>query len=119
MMKILHLSFVILAVSGFIVRVILSETHPRILKLKTVKIAPHVIDTLLLISGLILVFQGNWLSMRYGWIIAKLAGLFGYIGFGVIAMRQRGLMKWLALAAALACLAYIGRVAVTKQIGFF
>lgn len=117
MIKILHLSFVFLSVSGFIVRVILAETHPHILKLKTIRIAPHVIDTFLLISGLILVFQGNWLVRSYAWIIAKFAGLFGYIGLGVIAMHQRGPMKWLAFAGALICLAYIGKVAVTKQIG--
>jgi uncharacterized membrane protein SirB2 len=119
MIKILHLSFVLLSVSGFIVRVILTKTHPRLLKLKTARTVPHVIDTLLLISGLVLVFQGNWLSRPYGWIIAKLAGLFGYIGFGMIAMRQRGPIKWLAFAGALGCLIYISRVAVTKQIGLF
>lgn len=119
MLKILHLSLVLLAVSGFIVRVILSETHPHRLKHKTARILPHIIDTLLLISGLVLVFHGHWLSRPYGWLIAKLIGLFGYIGFGAITMRRRGPVKWLAFAGALGCLAYIGQVAVTKQIGIF
>lgn len=119
MLKILHLSFVLLAVSGFIVRVILSETHPHLLKLKTARIVPHIIDTLLLISGLVLVFHGHWLSRPYAWLIAKLIGLFGYIGFGAITLRRRGSAKWLAFAGALGCLAYIGQVAITKQVGGF
>ena len=115
MLKIFHLSFAFIALFGFIGRMILSETHPRILKQKALKIAPHVIDTLLLVSGIALVFEGHWLSGNYGWIIAKMTGLFAYIGFGVIAMRQRGKIRWLAFAGAIACFAYIGSVAVTKQ----
>lgn len=115
MIKIFHLSFAFITLFGFIGRVILSETHPRILKQKALKIAPHVIDTLLLVSGIMLIFQGHWLSGEYGWIIAKFAGLFGYIGFGVIAMRSQGKTKWLAFTGAIACFIYIGSVALTKQ----
>lgn len=100
---------------SFVGRIILSETCPKLLERKVLKIAPHVIDTLLLVTGITLVFQGNWLSGQYDWIIAKFAALFGYIGFGVVAMRHRGMVKWLAFAGAIACFIYIGDVAVTKQ----
>ena len=119
MIKIFHLTFILLSISTFVGRVILSETHPAILKQKALKIAPHVIDSLLLLSGITLIFQGEWLSTEYGWIIAKIIALIGYIGLGVIVMRNRGSIRWLAFSGAMACFAYIGIVAVTKNPFFF
>ena len=119
MIKIFHLTFILLSIFSFVGRVILSETHPAILKQKAFKIAPHVIDTLLLLSGITLVFQGGWLSSDYGWIIAKIVALMGYIGLGVVVMRNRGTTRWLAFVGAMACFVYIGMVAVTKNAFFF
>ena len=119
MIKIFHLTFILLSIFSFVGRVILSETYPVILKQKALKIAPHVIDTLLLVSGITLVFQGGWLSTEYGWIIAKIVGLLGYIGLGVVVMRNRGTVRWLAFVGAMACFVYIGIVAVTKNAFFF
>ncbi|MEY3786928.1 MAG: hypothetical protein RLZ75_1135 [Pseudomonadota bacterium] len=119
MIKIFHLTFILLSISTFIGRVILSETHPAILKQKALKIAPHVIDSLLLLSGITLIFQGGWFSMEYGWIFAKILALVGYIGLGIIVMRNHGTTRWLAFAGAMACFVYIGVVAVTKDAFFF
>ena len=119
MIKIFHLSFILLSLFSFVGRVVLSETHPALLKQKAFKIVPHVIDTLLLISGITLIFQGDWLSTDYGWIIAKLVALFGYIGLGVVVMRNRGAVRWLAFVGAMACFVYIGIAAVTKNAFFF
>ena len=119
MIKIFHLTFILLSIFSFVGRVILSETHPAMLKQNAFKIAPHVIDTLLLISGITLVFQGGWLSTEYGWIIAKIVALLGYIGLGVVVMRNRGTVRWLAFVGAMACFVYIGIVAVTKNAFFF
>jgi uncharacterized membrane protein SirB2 len=119
MIKIFHLTFILLSVFSFVGRIILSETHPAILKQKALKIAPHVIDTLLLLSGITLVFQGDWLATEYGWIIAKIIALVIYIGLGVVAMRNRGTVRWVAFVGAMACFVYIGIVAVTKNAFFF
>ena len=119
MIKIFHLTFILLSIFSFVGRVILSETHPAILKRKVFKISPHVIDTLLLVSGITMVFQGGWLSTEYGWIIAKIVALMGYIGLGVVVMRNRGTTRWLAFVGAMACFVYIGIVAVTKNAFFF
>ena len=119
MLKIFHLTFIMLSLFSFIGRVILSETRPDILKQKSLKIAPHVIDTLLLVSGILLVIQGQWLSAEYGWIVAKIIALLAYVGLGVVVMHNRGTVRWLAFAGAMVCFAYIGMVAVTKHAGFF
>jgi uncharacterized membrane protein SirB2 len=119
MIKTLHLTFVLLSIFSFVGRVILSETRPAILKQKLFKIVPHIIDTVLLLSGITLVFIGDWLSGDYGWIIAKIIALFGYIGLGVVVMHNRGTTRWLAFIGAMACFVYIGIVAVTKNALFF
>ncbi|GAW87076.1 conserved hypothetical protein [Bathymodiolus platifrons methanotrophic gill symbiont] len=107
--------FILLSVGGFITRIMLAEFKPDILRAKVLKIAPHVIDTILLLSGITLVFQGNWMAGEYGWILTKVVMLIAYIGFGVMAMRSTGLKRWGAFVLALVCFGYIGMVAVTKH----
>ncbi|MCX7098564.1 MAG: SirB2 family protein [Methylococcales bacterium] len=119
MLKYFHLTFILLSVLSFVGKVVLSETHPSILKQKAFNIGPHIINTFLLLSGFALVFQGGWLSTEFGWLIAKMVALFGYIGLGVVAMRNRGTTRWLAFSGAMACFVYIGMVAVTKNAFFF
>jgi uncharacterized membrane protein SirB2 len=119
MIKMLHLTLVMISITGFIGRVILSETHPRLLKHKWLVILPHVVDTLLLVSGITLVFQGQWLAGDYAWIIAKISALLGYVALAAMVMRRRGTSRWLAFLGAMACFAYIGVVAVTKNPLFF
>ncbi|CAA9892600.1 Invasion protein expression up-regulator SirB [Candidatus Methylobacter favarea] len=119
MIKTFHLGFVLISIFSFTGRIILAEIQPELLKQKALKITPHVIDTLLLASGFMLAIQGHWFSGEYGWIIGKLFGLAAYIGFGVAAMHNQGAVRWLAFAAAIACFAYIGMVAVTKNALFF
>lgn len=115
MIKSMHMLFILLSVSGFIIRIMLAEFKPALLQVKIAKIAPHVIDTILLLSGIALVFQGNWLAGEYGWIVTKFIMLLVYVGFGVMAMRNAGIRRWGAFVLALACFGYILSVAITKN----
>jgi uncharacterized membrane protein SirB2 len=115
MIKIIHLCFALLSFSSFIGKVTVSELKPELLKQKAFKIAPHVIDSILLLSGITLVFLGDWLSGNFGWIIAKLLALIAYIALGIVTMKSTGTSKWYAFAGAIACFMYIGMVAVTKN----
>ncbi len=115
MIKHIHLLFIVLTISSFIIRILLAEFKPEILSKKILKIAPHIIDTILLLSGIALVFQGNWMAGEYGWIISKFIMLIAYIGFGVMAMRSSGIKRWLAFAGALGAFAYILSVAISKH----
>lgn len=119
MLKFLHLFLVGLVFISFISRIILAETNPARLHTKWLKITPHVIDTLLLLSGFGLVIQGQWLAGDYHWLMTKLLILFAYIILGMLSMRLR---KWrlLTTTAAIACLFLIVKIAVSKKIfGFF
>ena len=89
---------------------------PARLGQRSVKIVPHVIDTLLLVSALWLAWQLGAQGTR-GWLAAKLAGLVVYIVLGTIALkrgRTRG-VRLVAFAAALVTFGYIVSVAVTKS----
>ncbi len=114
MIKTFHFALAFLTASGFIIRLGWSYVAPDLLKEKWVRIAPHVVDTLLLVMGLWLASQlagGMW----QGWLIAKLIGLLAYIGFGVMALRGSGTLKVVGAACALLSVLYIFLVAFTRQ----
>jgi len=115
MIKLIHIVFIFSSFISFTGRIALSVFKPSLLQNKLIKIAPHVIDTLLLLSGITLVVQGNWLAGEFGWILSKFILLVAYIGFGVMAMRCSGIKRWIAFAAAVACFISIFIIAITKQ----
>jgi len=114
-----HLSFIFLSITLFTVRVLLSQFKPDVLQKPLLKIAPHVIDTFLLISGISLLVRGNWLEGDYAWVVSKFIVLLAYIGLGAMTMRSCcALKRWLTFTAAVGCYAYIILIAISKQ-GFF
>ncbi len=119
MIKILHLTFILLSISSFVGRIYLAEKYPEMLVQKWIKIGPHIVNTFLLITGFTLVFQGPWLAGEYGWIVAKIIALLGYIGLGMAAIKSQGGLRWKAFAGAIACFMYIAIVAVSKHAFIF
>jgi len=115
MIKLIHLIFIFSSLASFVSRMALSVFKADLLQNKVVKIAPHVIDTLLLLSGITLVVQGNWLDGEFGWIVSKIILLLGYIVFGVMAMRLKDSKRWIAFAAAIICFVSIFIIAITKN----
>ncbi len=118
-MLIIHIIFVLSSFISFVTRVLLLEIKPELLHEKFLKIAPHVIDSFLLASGIGLVVHGDYLaSGEYGWIVSKFIVLLAYIVLGAMTMRSSGAKHWLAFAGAIGCYGYILTVAITKE-GFF
>jgi len=87
------------------------------LRAKWVKIAPHINDTVLLTSAIILAVQMNQAPFVHGWLTAKVLGLLLYIGLGMLALRfaKTKPVKALAFLSAIAVFVYIVLVAVTKN----
>jgi len=110
----IHLFFIVLSFVSFNGRFFLLQIQSDWLQKKWPKIAPHVIDTALLLSGVALVYHGQWLEREHGWIISKLIILVVYVLLGIIAMRSRGLKRWVAYLSAIACFAAIFTIAMTK-----
>jgi uncharacterized membrane protein SirB2 len=115
MLKALHVALAYLTVTGFVMRAVWALGGSPLRQEKWVRIAPHVVDTLLLVLGLIMAYQLA-ISPFSGWLGAKLLGLVAYIGFGVLTMRasQRPL-QLLGLVGALVSIGYIFVVAYARE----
>jgi uncharacterized membrane protein SirB2 len=114
--KMLHMTCALLSISGFFARGLLMIKDSPLLQARFVKIAPHIIDTVLLVSAIILASQWGLAALQLPWLLAKIVALIVYILLGMLALhpgREKSLRvgAWLA---ALVVFAYIVSVAVTK-----
>jgi uncharacterized membrane protein SirB2 len=112
-----HVSTVLLSISGFIFRGILHFRGSDLVNRKWIKITPHVIDTVLIISAIILLIQSGLNLLTTPWLLAKVIALFLYIALGLIAFRfgKTAHVRMLAWSVAILLFAYICAVAVTKN----
>ena len=110
-----HMLFIALSVTFLAVRFLLSLKSPALLQSKFLKIAPHVVDTFLLLTAIGLMLTIQQYPFQTPWLTEKLFGLFAYIGLAVMALKGRTLlMRWVGFVGALAWLALVGKVAITK-----
>jgi uncharacterized membrane protein SirB2 len=77
------------------------------LQARWVRIVPHVIDTLLLASGIGLAVLIQQYPLVHGWLTAKLIALILYIGLGTLALK-RGKTRGQRIAAWVAALLVFG-----------
>ncbi len=110
--KYIHVGCVILSLGGFAARGALMMARSPVLDTRFMRIAPHVVDTVLLASAVWLTFLIRQYPFVQGWLTAKVVGLVAYILLGAIALRRRSIAAFL-LAAATA--AYIVSVAVAHD----
>lgn len=116
-MKSIHVGCVALSVSGFVARSGLMLADSPLLASRFARVAPHVVDTLLLASALWLAWAIGQYPFVDGWLTAKVLGLLAYIVLGSVALK-RGRTKGVRAAAAVAALAVVGyviSVAITRD----
>jgi len=120
--KIIHVICVWLSFSGFFIRGIWMLRGSPLLQQRWVKTAPHVIDTLLLISAISLAVQMRFSPLEQPWLMAKIIALLVYIWLGMVALRF-GRSKRVRVSAwlfGLATFLYIMSVATSKSVlGYF
>lgn len=117
--KHLHLLMVVLSVSFFLLRFVLSLKSAAILQRKFFKIAPHVIDTLLLISAIMLMLTLQQYPFVQSWLTEKLIAVLAYIALGVMAFKGRtAAIRWICFLGAIGWLGLAARVAISKQAVF-
>lgn len=115
--KLIHMTCVGLSVSLFAARGIWVLASGRGLW-RWLRVAPHIVDTLLLASGLTLAFLiRQFPFVNSDWLTAKIVGLIVYIALGVCVFRARQspAARWVVWVAAIIVFGYIVSVAVTKQ----
>ena len=120
-LKHLHMLCAALSIIGFIVRGALRLADSKLLQKKFWKIAPHIVDTFLLLSAIGLTTSIQQYPLTTPWLTAKLIGLFVYIGLGLVALRFAKTKITIAIAYlfAIATFAYIAMVAMIKTPIFF
>ena len=114
--KIIHMSSAILSFAGFFIRGVLMLNDSTLFKAKFTKIAPHVIDTVLLVTAIILATLSSQYPITHNWLSAKVIGLLIYIALGLWAFRfaKTRLQKVFAWISALIVFILIVVAAVTK-----
>ncbi|WP_100658333.1 SirB2 family protein [Alteromonas flava] len=121
MMKHLHLTAIVISILLFVLRFVLKQMNAGMLQQKWLRILPHIVDTVLLASALVLCVLLSQYPIVNGWLTVKLAGVIAYIVFGLLALKKAETKagQWGAFIAALVCLAITAKVAITKQPLFF
>jgi len=115
--KLVHQCAVALSVTGFATRGLASLAGAAWVRSRAARSVPHIVDTVLLASGLTLAWMLQLTPARAPWLVAKLIGLIVYVALGVVALRP-AVPRPLRVSAWLAAMATVGwmvSVAITKH----
>jgi uncharacterized membrane protein SirB2 len=115
--KQLHIACVVLSLAGFGLRGMLMATGSPLLQARFVRVAPHVVDTVLLASAIWLAWTLRQYPFVHAWLTAKVLGLLAYIGLGTYALKRGKTLRTRIACFVLALLAaaYVVTVAVTRD----
>ena len=116
--KALHVCTAIISILSFIIRGIWMMQSSSALDKKWVRITPHINDTLLLVSAIVLVIITAQYPGPAVWINAKIIGLIVYIVLGVIALKRGKtlIVRIIAWVGALASFAFVYATALHKSV---
>ena len=116
-LKHLHVACVVLSGLGFALRGWWMLNDSPLLRARLTRVVPHVVNTLLLGSALLMAWQSSQYPFAQGWLTAKFFGLLAYILCGTMALkraRTKG-RRVVFLVLALLAYAYIVGVALTRN----
>ncbi len=113
-----HIACAVLSITGYLVRGVWMMRESPWLQKKWVRVAPHIIDTILFGSAILLAIQIQQYPLVHNWLTAKVLALVAYIVIGAIGLKYGRTRKirvtaWLG---AIAIFLYIVLVAVTRQV---
>ena len=115
--KIVHVTCVIASSGLFLLRGVWLIQQSSQLSQHWVRVVPHVIDTFLLLSAVLLSIAIQQYPFTHDWLTAKALALLLYIGLGMVAIRhhrsrQVAIVSWIA---AVLVLGYIILTAITHS----
>ncbi|CAA0100657.1 Protein YchQ [BD1-7 clade bacterium] len=116
-----HMMLALVTFLFFLTRSTWAFQGSALLDKKFVKIAPHIIDTFLLLTAIGLVLVTGFYPFVYGWVTAKIFALVAYIVFGLftIKMAKNNTQRAVFFTLAVVTFLYMGNVAVSKNALFF
>lgn len=116
-LKLIHQTAVTLSIAGFFARGAAALAGAAWVRGRAARTLPHLVDTVLLASALLMAWMLRLNPLTTPWLAAKIIGLLAYIALGMLALKPGRPMALRAAAwgAALLCFAQIVAVAITKQ----
>jgi len=118
LLKVVHVSCAALSISGYLLRGVWMMRESPQLQKKWVRVVPHIIDTVLLGSAILLAITIRQYPFVQDWLTAKVLALMLYIVVGAIGLKY-GRTKKIRVTAwlgAIAIFSYIVLVALTRQV---
>ncbi len=108
---------VLLSVCFLVIRVIGVSVNAQWVNKKLIKVAPHIIDTILLASAIGLMVILSQYPVVNAWLSAKVVALVAYVALGTMALKgqKSALQRFGFLALALLCIGYMASVALSKN----
>ena len=115
-LKHVHIALALASALGFVARGALMLREAPLLQARWVRVAPHVLDTMLLVSAVALAVIGAFNPLRTPWLATKIGLLVAYVVAGSIALRRgrTPARRRTGFAVALLLLAGLFITAVTK-----
>ena len=86
-LKAIHVGAVALSGAGFFARGLGMLAGARWVHGRLARVAPHLVDTTLLVSAVALAWTLRVSPLTDAWLAAKLIGLLAYVGLGLVALR--------------------------------
>ena len=117
LLKSTHVILAYVTIAGFVLRGYWLAMDSDLNRHRVTRIAPHVIDTVFLLSGIGLLFYLALQPTQQPWLLAKFVGLVAYIVLGMFALRfgKSTPVRLLAFVAALSVYAYVVGVALSRS----
>ena len=109
LLKSIHVICAAITITGFVLRGFWMLIDSPLLNRKLTRIAPHIIDTLFLLSGIFMLVIAAMNPFTQPWLLAKFVALIAYILLGMVAIR-RGRTKNARAVAFVSAIAVFGYV---------
>ncbi|MGB2741925.1 MAG: SirB2 family protein [Cognaticolwellia sp.] len=120
MLKHLHMTIAAISVLLFVFRFALTLVNSNKLTLKWLKIAPHIIDTLLLGLGIALAVKLSINPAEQLWLAEKLFAVVAYIftGYYTLKLARNRTMQIIGFLGAMGWIMLVVRIAISKETVF-
>lgn len=116
-LKWLHVACVVASGAGFVVRGALTLAGSPLRRARFVRVAPHVVDSVLLAAAVAMAVIARLSPHAHPWLAAKIGGLLLYIVLGALALRpgRSPTVRALAFVGAVLTFAYIVGTALQRD----
>ena len=117
LVKYVHLTSVVLSLTGFFLRGLLMMRDSPMMNSRWVRVLPHINDTVLLLAALSLAVMSDQYPFVAAWVTAKVLGVTAYIILGALALREASTrrMRIVCWLAAMAVFGWIVSVALSRN----